>query len=180
MRHGLDFVDLQNPQVRRPPVRLEQRIVIGTEMSGGALPMNSGVQHPADVGAVTAPPCTPMPMRRRVNWSITTSTQSLRRTSDSHRKRSTLQRLSVVWPMNDTHDGPVPPGAGRECFDRTRETTCLSMSIPNVCAMMRTIRGQPNRGLRDVRSTVARLSASSGPFGPRLFGHGLDENSRRY
>src|SRR6516165_2973985 len=51
MRHGLDFVDLQNPQVRRPPVRLEQRIVIGTEMSGDALPMNGDVKHPADVGA---------------------------------------------------------------------------------------------------------------------------------
>jgi hypothetical protein len=25
--------------------------------------------------AVTAPPCTPMPTRRRVNWSMTTSTQ---------------------------------------------------------------------------------------------------------
>ena len=36
MRHGLDFVDLQNPQVRRPPVRLEQLIVIRTEMSGYA------------------------------------------------------------------------------------------------------------------------------------------------
>ena len=33
MRHGLDFVDLQNPQVRRPPVRLEQRIMIGAEMA---------------------------------------------------------------------------------------------------------------------------------------------------
>jgi hypothetical protein len=46
MRHGLEFVDLHNPQVRRPPVRLEQWIVIGPEMSGYALPMNGGVQHP--------------------------------------------------------------------------------------------------------------------------------------
>src|SRR5262252_8558401 len=51
MRHGLDFVDLQNPQLCRPPVRLEQRIMISTEMSGYALPMNGGVKHPADVGA---------------------------------------------------------------------------------------------------------------------------------
>src|SRR6516165_8608729 len=50
MRHGLDFVDLQNPQVRRPPVRLQQWIVLGTEMSGYALPMNGGVKHLADVG----------------------------------------------------------------------------------------------------------------------------------
>src|SRR5215468_5751527 len=52
MRHGLDFVDLQNPKVRRPPVRLEQRIMIGTEMSRGAPTMNGGVEHAAEVGAV--------------------------------------------------------------------------------------------------------------------------------
>jgi hypothetical protein len=51
MRHGLDFIDLQNPQVRRPPVRLEQGIVIRTEMSRCILPVNGGVEHAADVGA---------------------------------------------------------------------------------------------------------------------------------
>jgi hypothetical protein len=35
MRYGLDFVDLQNPQVRRSAMRLEQGIVIRTEMSRG-------------------------------------------------------------------------------------------------------------------------------------------------
>jgi hypothetical protein len=46
--------------------------------------------------------------------------------------------------------------------------------------MMRAIRGQPNRGLRDLSSAMAWISASLGPFGPGCFGHGLDENSRRY
>jgi hypothetical protein len=46
--------------------------------------------------------------------------------------------------------------------------------------MMRAVRGQPNRGLRDLSSTTAWISASLGPFGPGLFEHGLDENSRRY
>jgi hypothetical protein len=45
--------------------------------------------------------------------------------------------------------------------------------------MMRGIRGQPNRGLRDLSSTVAWMSASLGPFGPGFFGHWPDENSRR-
>ena len=40
------------------------------------------------------------------------------------------------------------------------------MSTPNVCEMMRAIRGQPNRGLRDLSSTMAWMSASLGPFGP--------------
>jgi hypothetical protein len=47
----LIFVDLQNPQIRHPPVRLEQRIVIRTEMSRCTLPVNRGVEHAAKVGA---------------------------------------------------------------------------------------------------------------------------------
>jgi hypothetical protein len=43
--------------------------------------------------------------------------------------------------------------------------------------MMRAIRGQPNRGLRDLSSTMAWMSASSGPFGPGLFGHGVDRTA---
>ena len=54
------------------------------------------------------------------------------------------------------------------------------MSTPNVCEMMRAIRGQPNRGFRDLSSTMAWMSASHGSYGPNFFGHGLDENSRRY
>src|ERR1700731_442802 len=99
---------------------------------------------------------------------------------DSQRKRSTLQRLSVVCPMNDNHEGPVPPEVGRWCLASTRCTTFLSTSTPNVCEMMRAIRGQPNRGLRDLSSTIAWMSASLGPFGPGFFGQGFDENSRRY
>src|ERR1041385_482637 len=99
---------------------------------------------------------------------------------DSQRKRSTLHRLSLECPMNDNHDGPVPPGLGRKCFDSTRYTTFLSMSIPNVCEMIRAIRGEPNRGLRDLSSMMARMSASSGPFGPGFLTPGVDENSRRY
>jgi hypothetical protein len=43
MRPGLDFVDLHNPQIRRRPVRLEQWIVIGTEMSGYTLPPKEAI-----------------------------------------------------------------------------------------------------------------------------------------
>jgi hypothetical protein len=32
---------------------------------------------------------------------------------DSQRKRSTLHRLSVVCPIKDNHEGPVPPEVGR-------------------------------------------------------------------
>src|SRR6516164_10396835 len=56
-------------------------------------------------------------------------------------------------------------------------TTFLSISIPNVREMMYAIRGHPNRGLRDLSSTMALMSASSGPFGPGVLGHDVDENS---
>src|SRR6266849_6520105 len=52
MRHSLDFVDLQNPKVRRPTVRTEQRIMISTEMARCAPTMNGGVEHAAKVGAI--------------------------------------------------------------------------------------------------------------------------------
>src|SRR5438046_49760 len=52
MRHGFDFIDLQNSKIRLPTVRLEQRIVIGAEMSRGAPTMNGDVEHAADVGAI--------------------------------------------------------------------------------------------------------------------------------
>ena len=50
MRDGLDFVDLENPKVRPPTVRLEERIMIGAEMPRCALTMDGGVEHAADVG----------------------------------------------------------------------------------------------------------------------------------
>jgi len=55
MRHGLDFVDLQNPKVRRPTVRLKQRIMIGTEMSRCTPTMNGGVEHATEAGAIDGP-----------------------------------------------------------------------------------------------------------------------------
>ena len=54
------------------------------------------------------------------------------------------------------------------------------MSIPHVREMINAIRGQPNRGLRDLSSTMAWISASLGPFGPGFFGQRFDENSRWY
>src|SRR6185436_16001119 len=52
MRHGLDFVDLENPEVCLPTVRLEKRIMIGAEMPRCVLTRDGGVEHAADVGAI--------------------------------------------------------------------------------------------------------------------------------
>jgi hypothetical protein len=39
-------------KLRRPTVRLEQRIMIRTEMSRCAAPMNGGAEHATQVGAI--------------------------------------------------------------------------------------------------------------------------------
>jgi hypothetical protein len=41
VRHGLDVVDLENPEVCLPTVRLEERIMIGAEMPGCVLSMGT-------------------------------------------------------------------------------------------------------------------------------------------
>ena len=55
MRHGLDFIDLQNPKVRRPTVRFEQRIAIGAEMSRRTPTTNGGVEQATEAGAIDGP-----------------------------------------------------------------------------------------------------------------------------
>ena len=52
---GFDFVDLQKPQIRRPAMRLEQRIMIGTEMSWCAPIMTGSVKHATEAGAIDGP-----------------------------------------------------------------------------------------------------------------------------
>ena len=51
MRHGLDFVHLQNPKVRHSTVRLEEPIMIGAEVSRRGPTMTSGIEHAAQVDA---------------------------------------------------------------------------------------------------------------------------------
>ena len=50
--YGCDFIDLHNPKVCHSAVGLEQRIVIGAEMSRGAPIMDGDVEHAADVGGI--------------------------------------------------------------------------------------------------------------------------------
>src|SRR5450830_618603 len=90
---------------------------------------------------------TPKPMIRRVNTSITTMTQWLRRSIDSQRNRSTLHRLSFTCPIKLSQDGPSVPASGRECFASTRRTMSLLISMPKACASCCAMRGQPTRGL---------------------------------
>ena len=108
MRHGFDFIDLQNPKVRRPTVRLEQRIVIGAEMSRGAPTMNGDVEHAADGGALDG---------TTMHADADEATGELVHDHE-HRVAPEYDGLAskevhAPCPMKDNHEGPVPPGAGR-------------------------------------------------------------------
>lgn len=51
-RDGLEFLDLQDPQVRPPAMEPEQRIVIGTRASREPLAAAGMIEHPTDSDAV--------------------------------------------------------------------------------------------------------------------------------
>src|SRR5216683_4328653 len=85
MRHCLDFVDLQNPRVRRPTVRLERRIMIGTEMWRCAPTLNGGVEHAAEVGAID---------RTAVHAD---SDQATRELVDDHEHPVASEHDGLVW-----------------------------------------------------------------------------------
>src|SRR5215469_7205610 len=107
----------------------------------------------------------PNPMMRRVNWSITTSTQCVRRLSDSKRNRSLLYKLSLAWPRKVSQDGPPDPD-GRLCFPRIWRTTSLSISTPKVKVICWASRGQPQVGLRRFISMTASINSLAGPCEP--------------
>ena len=61
-------------------------------------------------GPSRIPLWTAKPMIRRVHWSMTTMTQCEFRINDSQRNRSTLHRLSLLWPRKVSQDGPLESG----------------------------------------------------------------------
>src|SRR5439155_17690637 len=103
---------------------------------------------------------------RRVNWSMTMSTQEVRKVNDSQRNKSTLHKLSFICPSKVSHDGPPDPDSGRKCIAKMRRTTSLSISTPKASVICSAIRGQPQLGLRRFISTTASMSSLAGPFGP--------------
>ena len=180
MGHRLDCVDLQKPKVRGPPMRLEQRIMIRPEMSRRAPPMNGGVAHAAEAGCID---------RSALH---TDSHEAPRDLVHDHahpvalehdgRTAPEVHAPQTVCRVSDERQprGPGSARAGRERFASTRCTTFLSMSTPNVCEMMRVIRGAPE-------SRIARFELDDGaderlarPVGPGFFGRALEENNRRY
>lgn len=96
-------------------------------------------RYPA--GPSMYPPPIPKPMMRRVNTSITTSTQWLRSRIDSQRKKATLRRLSLACAKKVSQEGP------RRLDDRGRNVLRES-SGRHPC------RSAPRRRARSVRQCV--------------------------
>ena len=99
---------------------------------------------------------------------------------DSHRTRSTHQRLSARVSNERQPRGPGSARGGAIVFRQHAVDDVLVDVDSESLEMIRAIRGQPNPGLRDFSSTMAWMRASSGPFGPGFLGHRVDENIRQY
>src|SRR5947209_11333840 len=95
---------------------------------------------------------------RRVNWSMTMSTQEVRKVNDSQRNKSTLHKLSFICPSKVSHDGPPDPDSGRKCIAKMRRTTSLSISTPE--------------GQRDLLGNSRAAPTGITPF---HFNDGIDE-----
>jgi hypothetical protein len=111
--------------------------------------------------------------------SMTTSTQYVCNAIDSQRNKSRLYRLSFIWPMNVSHEGPPPVDVGECCVARILRTTSLLTDVPNAKLICSAICGLPHDGLRRFISMTARIKSAVGPFGPGFFPC-FGENSNRY
>ncbi len=180
MRHGLDFVDLQNPKIRRPPVRLEERIMFGAEMSWCAPTTNGGVEHAAKVGAID---------RTIVHADSDEATGELVH-DDEH-------------PVAPEHDGLAPkeidaPQAVSRVSDERQPrgpgaARCGAIVFREHAVHDVLVDVDPERVRNDARNSwaaearVARLELDdrlderfTRPCRPGFLGRGFDENSRRY
>lgn len=135
VRHGFDFLDLEDPKVGEPAVESEQRIVIGADPRRWRIAGHGLIEHAARRYPSMYSPPMPNPMIRRVNTSITTRTQWLRSKIDSQRNRSTLQRLSLECAKKVSQEGPEESGYRQANFASARRTISLSILTPKACAI---------------------------------------------
>jgi len=95
VRDGLDFLHIEDPQIRLPLVESIQGSWSELMYVGG-YGRASLDEHPAQPDAIHDAALHAKATMRRVHWSITTRTQCVRNTADSHRNKSRLHRLSFA------------------------------------------------------------------------------------
>ena len=96
IRDGLDFLHVEYSKIPLPLVEPIQRIMVRADVGRRGVAASRAIEHPAQRHAINHAAMYAKPTMRRVHWSITTSTQWMRRTADSHRNRSRLHRLSFA------------------------------------------------------------------------------------
>jgi hypothetical protein len=75
VRHRLDFLHVEDAQVRLPLMELVPPVMVRAEICRRGWPRVARLNMRQSPTPSTAPGCTPKPTIRRVNWSITASTQ---------------------------------------------------------------------------------------------------------
>src|SRR4030095_13512170 len=112
----------------------------------------------------TIPAWTPKPTIRLVNWSMTTNTQSVRSSADSHRNMSTLHRLSLrvteERQPRRTARARVRSITGRK---DTAHHVLIDFGTKGECDLLGDARTTPV-GLRRLISTMALTSSLDGPL----------------
>jgi hypothetical protein len=112
------------------------------------LPANRPLEHPAKGHSIDDSGVRAKPDDHARVLSITTKPNALSVSRTCTRNKSTLHRLSFMWPRNVNQDGPRDSRTGRKCRARMRLTTSLSTSTPKANAICYAILGHPQEGLR--------------------------------
>jgi hypothetical protein len=181
MRHGLDFVDLQNPKVRPPSVRLEEWIMIGAEMPRCALTMDGGVEHTANVDAGD---------RSRVHADANKAARKLvhhhqHPVAPEHDGLASkeVHAPQAVCGVSDERQ-PRTPGSARHGTIVFRQHAVHDVLIDVDAERVR----DDARNSWTAESWIPRLELDDGldegfaraPFGPGFLGQGREENRRWY
>ena len=176
MRHGLDFVDLENPEGCFPTVRLEKRIMIGAEMPRCVLTMDGGVEHAAHVGAID---------RTTMHTDSDEATGEL---VHDHEHPVALEydglaskEIHAPQAVSGVADERQPRGSGSvwsgTIVFRQHAVYNVLVDVDPECV------GDDARNPRTAEPGIPRLELDDGLdecVARPLWSHGLDENSRRY
>src|SRR5262249_4644285 len=173
-RNCLNFRYVQNSKVRLPFMKPVQRIVIGADVLRQTCTSYRLLEHSTECQAIDNSPLDP-----ESDDSSCVLVHDDQHPIDSQRNKSRLQRLSFIWPMKVSHEGPPSGDVGEYCVARILRTTSLLIHVPKAKLICSAICGLPHDGLRRFISITARIKSAVGPFGPGFllcFG----ENSKRY
>src|SRR5262249_14472600 len=105
-RNCLNFRYVQNSKVRLPLMKPVQRIVIGADVPRQTCTSYRLLEHSTECQAIDNPALDPESDDSPCVLVHYDQHQYVCNAIDSQRNKSRLQRLSFIWPMNVSHEGP--------------------------------------------------------------------------